>query len=118
MVLRRSKVILLVAASWATSWATSAQTPKLEFQVASVLAAGRPVIDKTGFLGTFDVNIAFLSDSATMMNSLDPGEALPANSGAPTIFFALQERLGLKLVSSKAPVEILVIDSVERPSGN
>jgi len=79
---------------------------------------GKPVIDKTGFLGEFDVNITFAPDPAVSMNSLDPGELPSTDSGPPNIFFALQQRLGLKLESSKAPVEILVIDSVGRPTAN
>jgi uncharacterized protein (TIGR03435 family) len=82
------------------------------------ILVGRPVIDKTGFLGAFDVNITFAPDPATRMSSLDPEELPSADSGPPNIFFALRQYLGLKLESSKAPVEILFIDSVERPAAN
>lgn len=78
------------------------------------LFVGRPVIDKTGFDGTFDVAMTFLPN----FDSLEPGETPPTGSVLPTIFIALQEKLGLRLESSKGPVEVLVIDSVERPSGN
>jgi uncharacterized protein (TIGR03435 family) len=76
------------------------------------ILVGRPVIDKTGFSGMFDVDMTFAADPS----ALDPGET-PA-SGLPSIFLALEERLGLKLESSKASVDVLVIDRVAEPSGN
>lgn len=85
--------------------------------------AGRTVIDKTGLTGKFDVHLEWAADDA-MPGLVAPG--LPPDTGAPpagtdsgpSIFTALQEQLGLKLESSKAPVEVLVIDHVERPSEN
>jgi uncharacterized protein (TIGR03435 family) len=60
----------------------------------------------------FDVRLAFNP-------ALVPGPArAPAESSAVTIFTAFQEQLGLKLESSKGPVEVLVIDSVSKPSEN
>jgi uncharacterized protein (TIGR03435 family) len=81
---------------------------------------GRPVIDQTGFQGVLDVHLKFTPDQAT--RGL-PGGALSAappdpDPSRPNIFEALQEQLGLKLTSSKGPVEVLVIDHVERPSAN
>jgi uncharacterized protein (TIGR03435 family) len=76
---------------------------------------GRPVIDKTGFTGAFDIRLTYTSDQAT--SGLPPA-AESSDPDLPTIFIALQEKLGLKLESAKGPVEMLVIDRVERPSGN
>jgi uncharacterized protein (TIGR03435 family) len=77
---------------------------------------GRPVIDKTGFSGLFDVRMDFTADIATAGL---PTPALSApDPGARTIFAAIQEQLGLKLESAKGPVEILVIDHVDKPTGN
>ncbi len=71
--------------------------------------AGRPIVDKTGFTGNFDVvGMAWAS-------SLGPG--LPDAEGA-SLFTALEETLGMKLVPGKAQVEVVVIDSIERPSEN
>src|SRR5213594_2111035 len=68
----------------------------------------RPIIDKTGFTGTFDVDLIFAHDGAS-----------PGAPGAPnTIPTAMQEQLGLKLVSARGTVEVLVIDSVQKPSQN
>jgi len=69
----------------------------------------RTVVDKTGFKGTFDVDLKWNPDEAT---------ANPTADTAPSIFTALQEQLGLKLESAKGPVEVLVIDSVQKPSEN
>jgi uncharacterized protein (TIGR03435 family) len=67
---------------------------------------GRQVIDKTGVTGRFDVNIEYNRDLA------------PGDEVAPSINTVLQDELGLKLDSGRAPVEVLVIDYVERPSEN
>jgi uncharacterized protein (TIGR03435 family) len=69
------------------------------------LEAGRPVIDKTGLTGTFEIRLLW---------SLDP----IINPDAPSLFTALQEQLGLKLESAKGPGEFIVIDRVERPAEN
>jgi len=88
----------------------SVQMPEL-VRVLSI-KLGRPVIDKTGFLGTFDVNVTF---AAAPEPSADAPMERPA---FPNIFVALEEQLGLKLESAKAPVDVVVIDSVQRPSAN
>lgn len=67
---------------------------------------GRPVIDKTGITGNYDIKLSFAPFEAT-------------NSSLPSIFTALQEQLGLRLESEKVPIEILVIDHLEKvPSEN
>jgi uncharacterized protein (TIGR03435 family) len=74
---------------------------------------GRPVVDSTGLTGTFDIHLVFAPDEA------DTGEPPPSvDPAVPSIFTALQEQLGLRLESSKSPVDVLVIDRVERPSAN
>jgi uncharacterized protein (TIGR03435 family) len=64
----------------------------------------RPVIDKTGITGRFDFTLEFARNMAD-----DTGTS---------IFTAVQEQLGLKLVPDKGPVQVLVIDHVEKPSEN
>ena len=68
-----------------------------------------PVVDHTGLTGTYDLDILFLPEE----RRLDPNAPL-----TPSFEQALQEELGLKLQKGKGPVEILVIDSVSKPSEN
>jgi len=80
---------------------------------------GRPVIDKTGFTGTFDVDLVFADDDAARGPGGVPGPpGSLSESASPTIFTAIQKQLGLKLESTKATVEVLVIDSVQKPLEN
>jgi len=72
---------------------------------------GRPIVNKTGFTGYFDV--VGLRFSGAPSTSATPGEA-----DAPTIPTVLEETFGLRLVPRKAPVEVLVIDSIDRPTEN
>jgi uncharacterized protein (TIGR03435 family) len=75
---------------------------------------GRPVIDKTGLTEKYDWVLQWTPD----MPATNPDAPQPADGPGPTIFTALQEQLGLKLESSKGPVETYVIDKVDRPSEN
>ncbi|HEY1744811.1 MAG TPA: TIGR03435 family protein [Granulicella sp.] len=69
----------------------------------------RTVIDKTGLTGQYDLLLKWTSDDTSDASS---------DSSTPSIFTALQEQLGLKLQSSKGPVDTLVVDRVEMPSEN
>jgi bla regulator protein BlaR1 len=64
---------------------------------------GVPVIDKTGLSGAYDINLQWNPDD---------------DGSGPSIFTALQEQLGLKLESGRAPVPVLVVDHAERASAN
>jgi uncharacterized protein (TIGR03435 family) len=71
------------------------------------LYAGRTVVDRTGIQGLYDLALHWMPDA---LNTAD--------SSGPSIFTAIQEQLGLKLESAKGPVEVLVIDRVQKPSEN
>jgi len=86
----------------------------LSGQLSSIL--GRAVIDKTGLTGIFNFHLQWAAEpSAALAGATNP---TPPDTADPSIFTALQEQLGLKLQSGKAPVDILVIDNVEQPSAN
>jgi uncharacterized protein (TIGR03435 family) len=74
----------------------------------------RKVLDRTGLAGTFDFELKWTPDINTAVN----GEEAAAPDGGPSIFTAIEEQLGLKLESGKAPIDVLVIDRIDRPSNN
>jgi uncharacterized protein (TIGR03435 family) len=80
--------------------------------IADVLARElhRPVIDKTGLTGKYDITLHWTEQMNLSDNSAD--------TSAPSIFTAVEEQLGLKLTSAKGPVKTLVIDHVEPPTDN
>jgi uncharacterized protein (TIGR03435 family) len=87
-------------------------------QLTQVLAqrVGRVVVDKTGLAGGYDVDLDFTPDQMPP-GPPPPGVQLPRiDPNGPSIFTALQEQLGLKLESTKGPVDVLVIDHVEPPT--
>jgi uncharacterized protein (TIGR03435 family) len=72
---------------------------------------GQPLFDKTGLKGLFDAQLEFFLEAG------GPAPQPAVSDSGPT-FAAIEEQLGLKLESSRDPVEVLVIDSVQRPSQN
>lgn len=85
-------------------------------------ALWRVVIDKTGLTDEYDYKLEWTPEpSEGGPESLGlPPDAPSAHSetNGPTIFTALKEQLGLRLAPQKGPVEIVVIDSVDKPAGN
>jgi uncharacterized protein (TIGR03435 family) len=88
-----------------TEWHVVAKVSMERFAEFLTSEAGRLVLDKTGLPGSYEVTLDWAPDGAPTGTD---GVALPS------LFTALQEQLGLKLVSTKAPVETLVIDHVDR----
>jgi uncharacterized protein (TIGR03435 family) len=68
---------------------------------------GRPVVDRTGLTGSYDHKLEWASDGG-----------VAGDSNGPSIFSVVQEQLGLRLESTKAPIETVVIDRVEKPTEN
>jgi uncharacterized protein (TIGR03435 family) len=90
--------------------------------------AGRVVIDKTGIQGLFDIKMPRMSSANAVQvaersiavgrdGGLPPSPQLPLGEPVPSVFAAV-EQMGLKLESTKGPVDVLVIDSIEKPSEN
>jgi len=81
---------------------------------------GRPVLDKTGLTGKYDVTLQWTPDDSQLpmfKQTGTPSAPPPALSGS-SFFTVIQEQLGLELESQDSPVETLVIDHVEKPSEN
>lgn len=79
-----------------------------DFAARMKVFADRPLVDQTGLTGKYDFTLRYTIDDS---RAADP-------SAPPGLFTAIQEQLGLKLVPTKAPVDVFVIDHVERPSPN
>ena len=75
---------------------------------------GREVRDETGLSGVYDFTLKWTSEPR------DPSAAdsAPRGTAGPSIFTALEEQLGLRLESTKAPVDVIVIDHIEEPTPN
>ena len=87
--------------------------------LASMLATlpevgGRLVTDTTGLPGKYDFVLQWTPDEGTG----GAGSGANGTEGGPSLFAALEEQMGLKVEAKKAPVEVLVIDHVEKPSEN
>jgi uncharacterized protein (TIGR03435 family) len=79
----------------------------LVFSLSNIDDVGRAVVDQTGLAGEYDINLKWAPDDT--QGTPDAG---------PSIFTALEEQLGLKLVATKGPVDTIVVDNVEQPSEN
>jgi uncharacterized protein (TIGR03435 family) len=79
----------------------------------------RPVVDQTGLSGKFDFTLEWRPDTTQLAPGASPPPQLsPEVESRSDLFTAIQEQLGLKLDASRAPVEVYVIDKVQKPSEN
>jgi uncharacterized protein (TIGR03435 family) len=76
-------------------------------------AAGRPVLDKTGLTGKYDITLRWAPDPGP-----SSPDSAPPDDTLPTIFGALEDQLGLKLEPTKGVIPTLIIDHIEPPSDN
>jgi uncharacterized protein (TIGR03435 family) len=79
---------------------------------------GRQVINKTGITGRLDIRFDFSGEEPELDTVPANGPRSSDPAAAPAIFTAIQEQLGLRLDAGKGPIEVLVIDQIERPSEN
>ena len=79
----------------------------------------RPVVDQTGLPGRYDFLLRWTPDEF-QFGGLGIRVPPPADNAdaPPDLYTAIQQQLGLKLESTKAPAEVLVIEHVEKPSEN
>jgi len=81
-----------------------------------VRGTGRPVVDRTGLTGRYDINLSWMPVDMTPQQLEDvPKDIRPAEM---SVFEAVEQQAGLKLEPARAPVPVLVIDSVEHATGN
>jgi uncharacterized protein (TIGR03435 family) len=74
----------------------------------------RPVVDQTGLSGRIDYEMEWTQEP----NPAGPPDANPSSDQGPTFLEALREQLGLRLEPTRAPLRVLVVDHIERPSEN
>ena len=74
---------------------------------------GRPVINRTGLAGRYDIDLTFLPDSGPMMIN---GTAVSPDG--PSLTTAIREQLGLRMDSGRAPVDVVIIDRINPPTVN
>jgi len=79
---------------------------------------GRAVIDKTGLTGTYDLSLKWTALQSAATPGGDGGTASSSDAEGASLFTAIEEQLGLKLVPAKEPGQVLVIDHIEHPSEN
>ena len=76
--------------------------------------AGRPVVDKTGLSGAFDLDLTWTPEQGPSAAQGTQPPAAPSSDGV-SLFTSVQEQLGLKLDAQRGPVDVVVIESAERP---
>ena len=74
----------------------------------------RMVVDKTGLTGPWNLEVQYTPDQPAVLN----GAIVPPSPDAPSLFTAVQEQLGLKLEAARGTVDVLVVDRIERPTGD
>jgi uncharacterized protein (TIGR03435 family) len=79
---------------------------------------GRPLIDKTGLTSYYNVTLKWTPEvgNASVAPPALPAGTLPLDPDAPNLFTAVQEQLGLKLENARAPLDVVVIDRLEKPT--
>jgi uncharacterized protein (TIGR03435 family) len=76
---------------------------------------GRPVLDRTGLEGSFDYKLEWSPDETQLRSQEAPPET---DGNVPSLAAALQQQVGLRLVSRKGPVDLIMVEKAERPREN
>ncbi|HEY2469929.1 MAG TPA: TIGR03435 family protein [Terracidiphilus sp.] len=78
----------------------------------------KPVVDQTGLHDRYDFDLKWTPDDSQIYCPADPARARDDPNAPPGLYTAIQEQLGLKIVLTKAPIQVMVIDHAETPSEN
>jgi uncharacterized protein (TIGR03435 family) len=78
----------------------------------------KPVVDQTGLHDRYDFDLKWTPDESQSYCPGDPMHSRDDPNAPPGLYTAIQEQIGLKLVTTKAPVQVMVIDHLETPSEN
>ena len=102
--------------SWGTGFLKGQQVDVRFMTVWLARLIGQPVSDQTGLKSTCNFELRWSPDANPKRLAIEPEPDTPTGTQGPSIFTAVQEQLGLKLEPRKGPVDVLVIDHVERPT--
>ena len=101
-----------INAGQGTMLGEAASIAQLAYKLSRLL--GRPVVNNTGLEGNYDFKLEWTPD---LSPSAPDGQPVQT-PGGPSLFSALQQQLGLRLEATKGPVDVLIIDLVNKPSEN
>jgi uncharacterized protein (TIGR03435 family) len=99
----------------APGWVSARNITMSEFTGPLAQVLRRPVVDETALTGAFDLDVIFAPEG---LGGALVGPSPAAVADSPSLFTAIQDDLGLKLESRRGPVDVLVVDRVERPTEN
>jgi uncharacterized protein (TIGR03435 family) len=108
----------IVSARSGSGWITGSRDNSMEViaqALTSLNGSDHPLIDQTGLPGNYDFFIKW-SPASTSVAASEAGAA--PDPEVPTFIEALHEQLGMKIVPTRAPLQFLIIDHIERPSEN
>lgn len=94
---------------------TAENAPLEPLTAALTWMLGKPVLDRTGLTGSFDYRLEWAPDEVQVQSQEAPPDA---SGNAPSLGAVLQSQLGLKLVSRKDAMDLIVVESAERPAAN
>jgi uncharacterized protein (TIGR03435 family) len=99
----------------APGWFSARSIGMPEFTRSLAQLTRRPVVDETGLTGEFDLDVHFQPEG---LGGVLVGPPPPSVADAPALTTALQDELGLRLEPRRGPVDVLVVDRIERPTEN
>lgn len=104
--------------AWGLSKVTATDEPLRMFVTVLSRRLGRPIVDSTGLTGNYDFTLEWTPVAAAPAVTGGSPEPAPPDASGPDIFTAIQEQMGLQLKSTKGPVDVIMIDHIEKPSPN